>query len=304
MMALDGRDIQFKTRLPLRLKVRYDRRMTIAAGFMHTDGVLLCSDTQMEGGAIKFQAPKIGMFECVGGKLAFAIAGNVDFAISAVQKISDHVKDLDAELVIPELEVVHEREYRRTVFEHPKYKSQADTLAYSLLVSFWSRSRNLVFLFMTHEHIVHACYGSEFIGIGFELANVLTRPFYSDPLSEHDTLMLAAYTLAQVKNNVPGCGGASMYVSMRHDGTATPVTSIMVDQIEHVAAPYDKATRTLLFAMAGDNDDRLNKELEEFAKHSRELSEQWRKIREATPAIALYRRLTTAGSTPEPPSRA
>ena len=238
------------------------------------------------------------------GKLAFAIAGNVDFAISAVQKISEHVKNLDAEFVIRELEIVHEREYRRTVFEHPKYKSEPYPLAYSLLVSFWSRSHNLVSLFSTHEHIVHACYGSEFIGIGFELANVLTRPFYSDPLSEHDTMMLAAYTLAQVKSYVPGCGGVSMYVSMRHDGTATPITSIMMDQIEHVAGPYDKAARTLLFAMVGDNDDRLDEELEEFAKHSRDLSAQWRKIRETTPAIAQYRRLTTAGSSPEPPPRA
>ena len=66
MVAIDKREIQFKTRLPQRPTVRYDRRMTIAAGFIHADGILLCSDTQMEGGAIKFQAPKIGMFECLG----------------------------------------------------------------------------------------------------------------------------------------------------------------------------------------------------------------------------------------------
>ena len=46
--------------------------------------------------------------------------------------------------------------------------------------------------------------------IGFELANVLVRPFSGDSLSERDTLILAAYTLAQVKHNVPGCGGESI----------------------------------------------------------------------------------------------
>ncbi len=255
----------------------------------------------MEGGATKFQAPKIGMFECSGGKLAFAIAGHVDFAVSAVQKCSEAVKNLDSESVIAELERVHEREYRRVVYEHPNYQTDPG-LAYSLLISFWSRSRNMVFLFLTHEHVLHACYGSEFIGIGFELANMLTRPFYGEMLSEQDTLMLAAYTLAQVKNNVPGCGGVSMYVSMRHDGTAAPVTSILMDQIEGVVAQYDKATHELLFAMGNGDDGRLTRELEEFGKHSRELSAAWRSMRGSNQADSQYRRLTTAGSSPEPPS--
>jgi hypothetical protein len=56
-------EIIFRQRLLLRKRVGYDKAsMTIAAGFIHADGVLLCSDTQMEGGATKFQAPKIGMF--------------------------------------------------------------------------------------------------------------------------------------------------------------------------------------------------------------------------------------------------
>jgi hypothetical protein len=190
----------------------------------------------MEGGAIKFNAPKIGMFECSGGK------------------------------------------------------------------PFWSRSRNMVSLFVTHEHIVDACYGSEFIGIGFELANVLTRPFFGDILSEHDTLILAAYTLAQVKNNVPGCGGDSMYISMRHDGTASPVLHLVMDQIEAVAARYEKAAHSLLFAMGVDDGDRLNRELEEFSDRARGLSSAWRSIRDSNPAVSRYRRLTTVGQSPEPPS--
>jgi hypothetical protein len=69
------RRINFEPRLPLRKKGGYNQAMTIAAGFLHADGILLCSDSQMEGAAIKFQAPKIGMFEFLGGKIGFAFAG-------------------------------------------------------------------------------------------------------------------------------------------------------------------------------------------------------------------------------------
>ena len=37
--------------------------MTIAAGFVHQDGVLLCADTQQETWALKFYSSKVGYFD-------------------------------------------------------------------------------------------------------------------------------------------------------------------------------------------------------------------------------------------------
>lgn len=151
------RDIQFKQRLPLSRKVRYDQFVTIALGLPHTDGILLCSDSQMEGGAVKFQAPKIGMFEFPGGKIGFGVAGHVDFAISAIQKCADRLREVTKSETAPAiLDETLTREYRRAVFEHPDYAADPN-LAYSLLIAYWSKSRSQVSLFLTHEHIMHAC---------------------------------------------------------------------------------------------------------------------------------------------------
>lgn len=263
--------------------------MTIAAGFFHTDGVLLCSDSQLEGAATKFQGPKIGVVDVSAGKMAFAISGHVSFAIAAVQSLAALLRNVDGENFASELKSIHEKEYRRVVFDHPDYKTNHD-LGYSILISFWSRLTSQVSLFLTDDHSVHACYGSECIGIGFELANVITRPFFGEVLSERDTLILAAYTLAQVKTNVPGCGLESMFISMRHDGTVTPVVNIVTDQIEQVSAPYHKAVHSLLFAMGGDDDDRLSAELEGFCQRSRAISATWRSIKESNQAVSQYRR--------------
>jgi predicted proteasome-type protease len=67
--------------------------VTIAAALSHEDGILLCSDTQQEAGAMKIHGSKIGHFTCPGGKVAFAIAGNVPFAFSAIQKCAKRVKE-------------------------------------------------------------------------------------------------------------------------------------------------------------------------------------------------------------------
>src|SRR5712691_12788491 len=136
------------------------------------------------------------MFECPGGRLGFALAGITGSAISAIQKCAKALENTEPENTITKVEEILEREYRRAIFEHPDYGSDPN-LDYHLLISFWSRMTNSVSLFKTQQHILHACYGSGCIGIGFELANVLIRPFFADTLGEHDTLILAAYTLAQ-----------------------------------------------------------------------------------------------------------
>lgn len=46
--------------------------MTIAAGFPHRDGVLLCSDSQQVASIAKFYGPKLGFTEIPYGKIAKA----------------------------------------------------------------------------------------------------------------------------------------------------------------------------------------------------------------------------------------
>ena len=61
--------------------------MTIAAGFMVRDGVVLCTDTRYSVGGAKLPGTKLTAAEIHGtAKLIFAFAGNVDFAQATIQK--------------------------------------------------------------------------------------------------------------------------------------------------------------------------------------------------------------------------
>ena len=60
--------------------------MTIAAGFVTRDGVLLCADTQFTGGA-KVYRHKIRAFTLNDGTiLVFALAGHLDYAVMAIEE--------------------------------------------------------------------------------------------------------------------------------------------------------------------------------------------------------------------------
>lgn len=60
---------------PGRLSKR--RPMTIALGFVHRGGVVLCADTELTAGERKLHGSKIFHFDCAVGRFAFVFAGHV-----------------------------------------------------------------------------------------------------------------------------------------------------------------------------------------------------------------------------------
>ena len=96
--------------------------MTIAAGFVCEEGVLLCADTEPTGWSSKFHGSKVEHFEIRGGKIAFALtAANSHLAWSAIQKCRDRLQAVVPKDVVVELEQILDAEYRRQVLTHPSY---------------------------------------------------------------------------------------------------------------------------------------------------------------------------------------
>jgi hypothetical protein len=158
--------------------------MTIAAGFMHQSGIILCSDTQQEGGSTKYHGPKTGIIDIPYGKIAFAFAGHADFAITAIQTCAARLKSVPPGDTIQTLSEVIESEYRRLVFNHPDYSTDR-SLSYWLLIALWQKATCSCSLWVTQEHSLHSSFEPfRAVGIGMDLANVLVRPFETDRLSE------------------------------------------------------------------------------------------------------------------------
>ena len=65
--------------------------------------------------------PKLEVFDCPGGQVAFALAGNSAFAWSAIQKLKARLEATPPGETITIAERVLEKEYRRHVLSHPDH---------------------------------------------------------------------------------------------------------------------------------------------------------------------------------------
>lgn len=193
--------------------------MTIAAGFVHRDGVLLCADTHHEGYDLKLQSPKHRYFECKFGRVCMVYAGNSAYAITVSQKIERKLKTLPVENPLPTIEKIIDREYRRLVMTHPHF-GQDSTLDYGFLLAIQTTGKP-VKLYTADQITVRQVDmdGYRCIGSGETFGTQLLKPIFARESDPSRVLVLALYVLALVKANVSGCGGMSLFVDLRHDGT-------------------------------------------------------------------------------------
>jgi hypothetical protein len=225
--------------------------MTIAAGLICKEGVLLCADTEESDWASKSHASKIRYFEFPRGKIAFAYAGNTRAAHSAVLKCeraltgsSGRKKTTEP---LAEIEKILDREYRRNVLTHPDYED----LHYWLLIALWSE--NGTKLFITERTEIDEVVEFECKGIGEPLARHLIKSGASKEMPYQKALPLAAYALALVKGQMTRCGGMSVFVMLGNDGKIATVTSLHDGpcvQVERYAKGYDFIARRLLMDIA------------------------------------------------------
>ena len=224
--------------------------MTIAAGFVCEEGVVLCADTEHTGWAFKFHDSKLDHFELPGGKIAFALAGHTSFAWSAIQKCRDRLNAIAPKDIIIELEQILETEYRRNVLDHPSYPDGK----YYLLIAVWAPAQRVA-LYVTDETCIRKVDGFECVGVGSELASFIIRPTYARLMPERKALSLAAYALAEVKESIPRCGGMSVYLLLQNDGNVGTLTSFhkgKCEQLEGYSKTYDFITRELLMALTDE----------------------------------------------------
>jgi 20S proteasome alpha/beta subunit len=221
--------------------------MTIAAGFLCTDGVLLCADTEHTGWTSKSHQSKVDQFDVPDGKVCFALAGTSALAWSAMQKCKKQLQATPSSDLAADIEAILDAEYRRNVLGHPDYSG----LDYSLLLALWTKGGGTQ-LFSTTATALTEVKQFQCLGVGAELASYLIRPGFLSP-SLKQASSLAAYTLACVKESITGCGGMSVYLLLRKDGTSGVLTSEHdgpTKEIERYARVYDFTMRRLLLWMA------------------------------------------------------
>jgi hypothetical protein len=274
--------------------------MTIAAGFLHRDGVLLCADTQQETWALKFYGSKVGYFDCYAGKVAYAFAGNSDFAAAAILGCEKRLKKISSGDPAEVAQKFLDKEYRRVVFGNPN-QANDPTLHYWFLLAFYIPGQ-LVRLYATNQVAMQPISSYRCLGIGDTLATHLIRPTFDTALSERQALHLAAYALTIVKRDVPGCGGSSMFLSLRNDGSVKEIyNDPVVSQFEKHLGGYNMLTQQLLWLLTdvvglSDSDFEINLHL--FDQQILEIRREWSAARRAREA--KFRALNPNYDGPDP----
>lgn len=257
--------------------------MTIAAGFLYSDGVMLCADTELTQWAATLHASKITLFSCPGGNVAMAYAGNANLATTAIQKCARRLQEVSAKEALPEIERLLDKQYRKAVLSHPNHASDSN-LAYSMLISLCSPDGELS-LYATDQTTVRLIETYECIGIGESLAHYLVRASFRSDMGERQALNLAAFMLACVKDSVPNCGGLSQFVVLRKDRTVQNIfagsnvsLNANTEWIDRHSKGFDEFARRVLLSIANPEITEIQFEakLDAFKAEILRLRKDWR----------------------------
>lgn len=253
--------------------------MTIAAGFLYQDGVLLCADTELTGWSMKLNDTKLGYIDRGDITVGVACAGNTAFSVAAMQKCFRALSDAPVEEFLGIIERTLEREYRKVVYRHPNQGTDPG-LQYWHLVAMGGGGETG--LYLTEQATIREVHTYACIGLGEAFAHQLLSGNFRPDMRERDALSLASWVVGNVKSRVPGCGGATQFLIFRKDGTMKSYESTVgvggnvlttVEWVERYQSKYARMCQKLFFKMADPQTttEDFEHELEEFAKEAREL---------------------------------
>ena len=226
-------------------------RMTIAAGFVNHNGVLMCGDTMIDGGDSAHYQSKILPIRFRDGIVHIAFCGLVGFSVSASERIAlrlthyRHGPDRSIEEI---MDVV--RETWALVFSE-KYGNPEHTVDSQIVVSVHSKSDGRSSLIHSENEILSPSHtGVQCIGAGDKIAQYLTLwfPFSSiSNIHSQHALEIAINALGRVKQYMPNAvGGSLVAVQLNHDGTENFYDAREINRIEKYTKEFDLLTRSLL----------------------------------------------------------
>lgn len=231
--------------------------MTIAAGFVHRDGVLLCADTEHTSSTLKLHAAKVRHFEAKCGRIGVAYSGDATIAVTVIQGLEHKLKTLNVKNPLPVIRRVVDREYRRLVYTHPHF-GYLHGPDFNLVLAVQPAGQ-AVSLHATRGVAVEDIRTYCCLGAGETFGRQLIQPTFTLKPAPSEVLLYAIRMLALVKEHVPDCGGDSMYLDLRHDGTIHQhYSDPLLEKIEGWIRTYQlvswEALRALFDPLATDED--------------------------------------------------
>jgi 20S proteasome alpha/beta subunit len=242
--------------------------MTIAAGFICSDGIILCADTEHSDGENKYQHQKIFSF---GDFLLVTGAGTTAFLRMTFDKLFDAfrargnppVNGPDAREMIEEvIREVHDEHIFK--FYKPADPSRPEI---GLIIAVRCGDGKLA-LIKTADTAVYLSNSYEVTGIGQPMFEYWASYLHRDTLDMDAMTYLAFFMLKEAKKRTQGCGGYSVVVKLGGPDFRGPMVHRFFDENRIMADFPDSITRVLSVIAKLDVSDRwIEEKLQEFCHH-------------------------------------
>jgi hypothetical protein len=226
--------------------------VTIAAGILCTDGMVLCTDTEhtitedrkTQWTKMRYWDMFYRMDDGKETRLGFAIAGagHGPWITAFIQGIDRHVladvpDGFDIEMFERLLEKYNQaffKKYLRAYAVDPGHRPQAQML---ILTQFSDKRRAI---FHVHENVVLKAEESHFmaVGVGAPVFQSLAKsllgdfPAYKEVWKMREAASIAVYIMDKVKSEVPGCGGNSHLVMIGKDTEQHQIPTKRIKDLE------------------------------------------------------------------------
>jgi 20S proteasome alpha/beta subunit len=222
------------------------RRVTICAGMMCTDGIVICADTELTLTTMKASRAKIFITaeHLQDFRMAIAGAGDYDFCKAAIQYTEPTLTSDDT----PSLENLQSAigDAVNDVYVNHIYPNKLNSRDISLLAAMWRKGEGYR-LIRTSETAVLRVDRYEVLGSGGEIAEYILKRMYSEDLTIAQAVALAIYLMAEVKQRGQGCGGETNISVLRADGEMFEVLQDQVAEYEQTMQNMNNFSRLLFY---------------------------------------------------------
>jgi len=206
--------------------------MTIAAGVLQEESVVLAADTlHITGGIPIYKTKLFDLDHRDSITVSIAGAGDSDFIKTIAQKIDS---SLPGAASLDDLARVVEDEnlkfHRKHVFKHPG--KAEDKPEYDLLIAACEPKEKKMRLLKTTRGTTLQVHSYEFIGIGSPVANAFATGIFSPMISHIEAECFAMYGIHQAKKFDQNCGGDTEVIGIQIDGRRVRFRQHYIKKVE------------------------------------------------------------------------
>jgi 20S proteasome alpha/beta subunit len=236
--------------------------MTVAAGFVCKNGIVLCADTEITVGSGKYQQSKVVHLD----HASYAVyAGDVPFVAEIAPRLREKIKATKATPNIgPEIGA----EWKRCFSEYyTQLPDSEKTFAY-LLLTLWHPQR--IKLFSALGRTFYEVETFEIFGTGADVMRAAITPHYDPNIEIDEAAILGIYGILRAKQYAQACGGETEVVRCKQiTETKAAIGKVEASRVKEIEANVEFFMRAagpamLSFANTTNNEKVVKSSLQGF----------------------------------------